>query len=74
MGSSLWTTLSLALGDSAPGVPSTGPIQIMFMFGPPEPKGCSLERADPSAAWEGPSNPGTRTAPAPDTPISQVST
>lgn len=39
MGSSLWTTLSLALGDSAPGVPSAGPIQIRFMFGPPEPKG-----------------------------------
>ena len=47
MGSSLWTTLSLALGDSAPGVPSTGPIQIMFMFGPPEPKGCSLDTCRP---------------------------
>lgn len=44
MGSGLRTTLSLALGDSAPGASSSGPIQITFMFGPPEPKGVLPEQ------------------------------
>lgn len=52
MGSSLWTTLSLALGDSAPGVSSAGPIQIMFMFGLPEPKGV-LPRQVPTQMLHG---------------------
>lgn len=52
MGGSLWTTLSLALGDCAPGVSNAGPIQIMFMFGLPEPKGV-LPRKVPTQMLHG---------------------
>lgn len=57
-------------GGLCPGVSSAGPIQIMFMFGLPEPKGCSLDKCRPNAAWGGPSHPGTGAGLVPGTPFS----
>lgn len=60
----------LALGDSAPGVSSAGPIQIMFMFGLSEPKGCSLDKCRPKCCMGRSQPPRNRAGLVPGTPFS----